>query len=153
MTQMVWLISYSQSSGLGSITMNKASEGDGIPVKLFKILKDDAFKVLHSISANLENSTVATVLEKDHFHFNPKQGQCQTVVLEKTLEESLGQQGDQTSQSQRKSTLKIHWKDWCWSWSTSALATWCKEPTYWKKPWCLQRLRAREEGGDRGCNG
>ena len=44
--------------------MNKASEGDGIPVKLFKILKDDAFKVLHSISANLENSTVATVLEK-----------------------------------------------------------------------------------------
>ena len=99
MTQMVWLISYSQSSGLGSITMNKASEGDGIPVKLFKILKDDAFKVLHSISANLENSTVATVLEKDHFHFNPKQGQCQTVVLEKTLEESLGQQGNQASQS------------------------------------------------------
>ena len=34
---------------LGSITMNKASVGDGIPVKLFQILKDDAVKVLHSI--------------------------------------------------------------------------------------------------------
>ena len=35
--------------GLGSITMNKASGGDGIPVELFQILKDDALKVLHSI--------------------------------------------------------------------------------------------------------
>ena len=34
---------------LGSITMNKASAGDGIPVELFQILKDDAVKVLHSI--------------------------------------------------------------------------------------------------------
>ena len=34
---------------LGSITMNKASGGDGIPVELFKILKDNAVKVLHSI--------------------------------------------------------------------------------------------------------
>ena len=34
---------------LGNITTNKASEGDGIPVELFQILKDDAVKVLHSI--------------------------------------------------------------------------------------------------------
>ena len=34
---------------LGSITMNKASGGDGIPVELFQVLKDDAVKVLHSI--------------------------------------------------------------------------------------------------------
>ena len=34
---------------LGSITMNKASGGDGIPVELFQILKDDAVKMLHSI--------------------------------------------------------------------------------------------------------
>ena len=54
---------------LGSIPMNKASGGDGIPVELFQILKDDAVKVLHS--ANLENSTVATGLEKVSFHFNP----------------------------------------------------------------------------------
>ena len=38
--------------------------------------------------------------------------------------ESLGQQGDQNSQSKRKSTLNIHSKDWCWSWSSNILATW-----------------------------
>ena len=45
----------------------------------------------------------------------------------------LGQQ-DQTSQSPKKSTLSIHWKDWCWSWSSDTLATWCKEPAHWKRP-------------------
>ena len=50
---------------LGSITTNKASGGDGIPVELFQILKEDAVKVLHStMPANLENSAVATGLEK-----------------------------------------------------------------------------------------
>ena len=38
---------------LGSITMNKASGGDGIPVELFQILKDDAVKVLHSICQHI----------------------------------------------------------------------------------------------------
>ena len=33
---------------------------------------------------------------------------------------------DQISQCQRKSVLNIHWKHWCWSWSSSTLATWCK---------------------------
>ena len=37
--------------------------------------------------------------------------------------ESLGLQGDQTSQSERKSVLNIHWKDWCWSWNSNTLAT------------------------------
>ena len=48
--------------------MNKASGGDGIPVELFQVLKDDAVKVLHS---NLENSAVATGLGKVSFHSNP----------------------------------------------------------------------------------
>ena len=60
---------------LGNITMNKASGGDGIAVELFQILKDDGVKVLHSISANLENSAVATGLENVSFHSNPKEGQ------------------------------------------------------------------------------
>ena len=38
---------------LGSITMNKASGGDGIPVELFQILKDDAVKVLHTICQHI----------------------------------------------------------------------------------------------------
>ena len=47
----------------------------------------------------------------------------------------LGQQGDQTSQPWRKSTVNIHWKDWCWNYSSYTLATWCEEPTHWKRPW------------------
>ena len=54
--------------------MNKASGGDGIPVELFQILKDDAVKVLHfNMTANLENSAVAAGLEKVSFHSNPKE--------------------------------------------------------------------------------
>ena len=57
---------------LGSITTNKASGGDGIPVELFQILKDDAVKsATLKIPANLENSAVATGLEKVSFHSNP----------------------------------------------------------------------------------
>ena len=64
---------------LESITTNKASGDDGIPVELFQILKDDAVKVLHSI-ANLENSAVATGLEKVTFHSSPKERQCQRML-------------------------------------------------------------------------
>ena len=63
---------------LESITTNKASGGDGIPVELFQILKEDAVKVLHSICQ--QNSAVATGLEKVSFHSNPKERQCQTML-------------------------------------------------------------------------
>ena len=53
----------------------------------------------------------------------------------------------------RKSVLNIHLKDWCWSWSSNTLATWCKEPTHWKRPCCWERLKVREEGDDRGWDG
>ena len=43
------ILEYEVKWALGSITMNKAGGGDGIPVELFQILKDDAVKVLHSI--------------------------------------------------------------------------------------------------------
>ena len=66
--------------------------------------------------------------------------------------ESLGLQGDPTSPSERKLVLNIHWKDWCWSWNSNTLATWCEELTHWKRPWCWERLRAGE-GGNRGWNG
>ena len=57
----------------GSITRNKASGGDGIQAELFQILKDDAVKsAALNMSANLENSAVATGLEKVNFHSNLK---------------------------------------------------------------------------------
>ena len=64
----------------GSITTNKASGGDGIPVELFQILKDNAVEsAAHNMPANLENSTVATGLEQVSFHSNPKERQCQRM--------------------------------------------------------------------------
>ena len=66
---------------LGSITTNKASGGDGIPGELFQILKDDAVKVLQlNMPAYLENSAVATRLEKVSFHSSPKERQCQRML-------------------------------------------------------------------------
>ena len=65
---------------LGSITMNKASGGDGIPVELFQILKGDAVKVLHSTCQQIWKTAVATGLEKVSFHSNPKERQCQRML-------------------------------------------------------------------------
>ena len=67
--------------------------------------------------------------------------------------ESLGQQGDQTSPSQRKSVLNIHWRDWGWSWISNTLATWCEELIHWKRPWCWERVKAGIEGDDWGWDG
>ena len=67
--------------------------------------------------------------------------------------ESFGLQEDPTRQFYRKSTLNIRWKDWCWNWSSSTLVTWWEELAHWKRHWCWQRLKAKEEGGDRGCDG
>ena len=52
--------------------MNKVSGGDGIPAELFQIVEDDESAALN-IPANLENSAVATGLEKVSFHSNPKE--------------------------------------------------------------------------------
>ena len=46
---MTWITTMVVKWVLGSITMNKTGEGDGIPADLFKILKDDTIKVLHSM--------------------------------------------------------------------------------------------------------
>ena len=45
----------------------------------------------------------------------------------------------------------IYWKDWCWN--SNILATWCKDLTHWKRPWCLERLKAGGEGDNRGWDG
>ena len=47
------ILDYEVKWALGSITMKEASGGDGIPAELFQILKDDAVKVLHSISQQI----------------------------------------------------------------------------------------------------
>ena len=63
-----------------------------------------------------------------------------------------------TARRPNQSTLNeispsVHWKDWCWSWNSNTLATWCKELTHWKRPWCWERLKAGKEDDDRGWDG
>ena len=66
---------------LGSITMNKASGGDGIPVELFQILKEDAVKVLHSICQHIwKTQQWPEDWERSIFTPIPKKGNAQTTA-------------------------------------------------------------------------
>ena len=67
--------------------------------------------------------------------------------------ESLGLQGDPISPSWRRSVLGVYWKDWCWSWNSNSLATWCEELTHLKRPWCWEGPGAGGEGDDRRWDG
>ena len=49
--------------------------------------------------------------------------------------------------------LGVHWKDWCWSWNSNTLATWCEDLTHLKRPWWWERMRAGEEGDNGGWDG
>ena len=65
---------------VGSITTNKASGGDGIPVELFKILKDDAVKVLHSICWQIwKTQQWPQDWNRVSFQSNAKERQCQRM--------------------------------------------------------------------------
>ena len=78
----------------------------------------------------------------EHWRIDPSEFWCWRRLLR--------QQGDQTSQSLRKSALDIHRKDWYWNWSSNTLAIWCDELTHWKRPWCWEKLKAGGEVGIRG---
>ena len=67
--------------------------------------------------------------------------------------ESLGLQGDPTSPFWGRSALGFLWREWCWSWNSSTLATSCKELTHWKGLWSWEGLGAGGEGDDRGWDG
>ena len=68
----------------------------------------------------------------------PKNWCFWTVVLEKTCE-SLGLQGEPTSPIS-------HWKDWCWSWNSKTLTTWCEELTHLKRLWCWKDWEQEKKG-------
>jgi len=73
------ILDYEVKWGLGSITTNKASGGEGIPVELYQILRWCCASTAVNIPMNLENSAVATGLENASFHSNPKR-QCQRML-------------------------------------------------------------------------
>ena len=74
----------------------------------------------------------------------PKNWCFGTVVSEKTLESPLDCKG---------LVLGVHWKDWCWGWNSSSLATSCEELTHWKRLWCWEGLGAGGERDNRGWDG
>ena len=77
-----------------------------------------------------------------------KNWRSQTVVLEKTLESSLDSKEIKPVNSKRNQP-RIFSRTY-WNWSSNTLATWCEELTHWKRPWCWERLKAKEEGSGRG---
>ena len=60
-----------------------------------------------------------------------------TMVLEKTLESLLDCKEIQPVHPKGNQSWIFIWKDWCWSWNSNTLATWCKELTHLKIPWLI----------------
>ena len=67
--------------------------------------------------------------------------------------ESLSLQGGPASPFWRRSALGLLWKEWCYGWNSSTLASSCEELTHWKRLWCWEGLRAGGEGDYRGWDG
>ena len=76
-----------------------------------------------------------------------------TVVLEKTLESPLDCKEIQPINPKENQSWIFLWKDWCWSWSSNTLSTWCEGLARWKRPWYWARLKAGGEGDNRGWYG
>ena len=74
------ILEYKVKWALGRFPTNKVSGSDGIPTKLFQILNDDAVNVAFNMPVNLENSAVATGLEKVSIHSKPKERQRQRML-------------------------------------------------------------------------
>jgi len=102
-----------------------------------------------------EYPLLAATTEKPMQQWRPSTAQNKQVNNNKYpyIWESLGLQGDPTSPFWRRSALGFLWREWCWSWNSSTLATSCKELTHWKRLWCWQGLGAGGEGDDRGWDG
>ena len=78
---------------------------------------------------------------------------CESWPLKKAERQRIDAFNSWTARDSSQSTLNTHWKDWCWSWSSSTLVTWCEQPTHWKSPWCWERLRAEGEEDFQGWDG
>ena len=73
-----------------------------------------------------------------------KKAECQMMLLKcgvgEDSWESLGLQEDPTSLSSKRLVLRVHWKDWCWSWNCNTLATSWEVLTHWKRLWYWERF-------------
>ena len=90
------------------------------------------------------------IKKAEHWRMDAFELQCWRRL---SIESPLDCKEIQPVHPKRKSILNIHWKDWCWSWNSNTLATWCEEVIHWNRPWCWERLRAGGEGDNRGWDG
>ena len=102
-------------------------------------------RILHQLS----HQGSPQMWELDHKEGFALKNWCfRTVVLEKTLESPLdSKEIKQVNPKGNQSWILFG------SWSSNTLATWWKQLTYWKRPWCWERLQAEGEEGDRGWDG
>ena len=97
------------------------------------------------------SSIYVWMLELNHSEGWALKNWCfRSVVLEKTPESPLDSKEIKPVSPKKKSTLNIHWKDWCWSWSSNTLASWFEQLTYRKRRKYWERLKAEGEEGGRG---
>ena len=94
---------------LENIITNKASEGDGIPVELIQILKDDALKVLHLLCQQICKTQQWPQDCKVSFHSNPKEKQCQRMfkLLHNCTHVTRQQSNTQNSPSQASTVCEL----------------------------------------------
>ena len=89
--------------------------------------------------------------ELDHKEsWAPKNWRFWTTVLNKTLESPLDCKEVRSVKPKGNQSWIFIWQNWCWSWSSNTLATWCEELTHFKRPWCWERLKAGGEWDDKG---
>ena len=129
--------------------MKVKEENENVGLKL-NIQKTKIMASGPNTSWQIDGETMETLT--DFISWAPKSLLLNCGVGEDSWE-PLGLQGDPTSPSYRKSVLNIHWKNWCWSWNSSPLATWYEEQTHWKRPWCWERLKVGGDGDNRGWDG
>ena len=144
-----------------------AQRGDGIPLELFQILKDDAVKVLHSICQQIwKTQQWPQDWKRSVFIPIPKKGNAKecsnyctiglishaSKVMLKNLQARLQQYVNrelldvQAGFRKGRGTRDLYW-------NSSILATSREELTHWKRLWCWERLGAGGEGDDRGWDG
>ena len=109
-----------------------------LPTK-FHLVKAMVFPVV------IYGCEIWTVKKAEHRRIDALEQRCWRRLLRVP-----GLQGDPTSPFWRRLALGFLWREWCWSWNSSTLATSCEELTYWKILWCWEGLGAGGEGDDRG---
>ena len=120
---------------------------------LDRVLKNYfANKGLSSQSYGFSSSHVC-MWQLDHkAGWAPNNWCLRTVVLEKTLESPFNCK-EIKPVNPKRINLEYSLEGLMLKWSSNTLATWCKQFTHWKRPWCWERLKAGGEGDNRGRDG